>query len=247
MASKRAIQFCGVGLLLALGAPAGWLGVRVLLGAMQGGALAEFATHQALYLYLLLGSAAAFGGFGARMGHLLDRLEEADARHARESITDGLTGLYNPRYFQRRFSEEVSRASRSARPLALVLIDLDHFKRLNDTYGHQAGDHALIAVGKLIHDACRASDVGCRTGGEEFAILCPETTVPTALALAERLREDLEALALSFRGQPLPLTASFGVGEWAADEPAESLFERVDAALYQAKASGRNRVEAVTG
>lgn len=231
---------------LALGAPLGWLLLRAGAHRLTGGSIeGELAANLGVYLYMLLGCLGAFIGFGARLGRLAERLAEADALHARESITDGLTTLYNSRYFHRRFREEVALARRTGRPLGLVLADLDYFKQLNDRLGHAAGDLALVRVGQTLRDGCRASDVACRIGGEEFAVVCPETSVETAVALAERLRVAVESMGLRVGGAPVSLTASFGVGQWSEGMTEHALFEEVDAALYVAKTGGRNRVRTV--
>ena len=243
MLESRTFRFACLGAGLAVGAPLGWLALRAAGGALAGGTVdGELSANAGLYLYMLVGCLLAFVGFGAWVGHLADRLAEADARHLRESITDALTGLYNPREFHRRFTEELSRASRTGGPLGLVLLDLDHFKKLNDALGHAAGDEALRGVGAILRAGARSTDVACRIGGEEFGILCPDTSAETAFALAERLRRAIEGMGLLIAGEPVPVTASFGVGQWGA-QPEAAFFAQVDAALYRSKESGRNQVQ----
>jgi diguanylate cyclase (GGDEF)-like protein len=239
----RTFRFACLGAGLAVGAPLGWLALRALGGALAGGTVdGELGANQGLYLYMLLGCLLAFIGFGAWVGLLADRLAEADARHLRESITDALTGLYNPREFHRRFTEELERSSRSGRPMGFLMLDLDHFKRLNDTLGHATGDEVLRRVGAVLREGSRATDVPCRIGGEEFGVLCPDTTEETASSLADRLRAAIEGMGLVIAGAPVRITASFGVGQWRG-QPEAAFFAEVDAALYQSKESGRNQVQ----
>ena len=237
----RARRFAVVGGLLGVGAPAGWWLLRAALGRLaRGGPIAELRENALLYGYLLGGSTAAFAIFGARLGKLADALAAADAVHAREAITDPLTSLPNPRYFWRRLAEEIARAERNGGPLALVMLDLDEFKRFNDRFGHIAGDRALVAVGEVLRTNCRQSDVPCRVGGEEFAVICPGDAA-AAESLAERIRGALAARTVQLDGAAARITGSFGVAQWRG-LPAERLFVEADAALYEAKRRGRNRV-----
>jgi diguanylate cyclase (GGDEF)-like protein len=154
---------------------------------------------------------------------------------------DGLTGLYVRRYFDLRVSEEIERARRFSTSFALVMLDLDDFKRLNDTHGHIVGDRALREVAQLAARQLRGVDLAARYGGEELAFLLPRTSLADAHAVAERIRASIAAY--DFAG--LSITASLGVAGWTesgAIDP-ERLVERADAALYRAKAAGKNRVE----
>jgi len=153
---------------------------------------------------------------------------------------DALTGLWNRRHFDNRLQAEQSLAKRSSRPLAIIMIDLDHFKSINDRFGHPMGDEVLRRVGLYLVEALRQEDVVCRYGGEEFSVIAPNGA-NAAAELAERLRQGIEALHITCNGQPLKVTASFGVA-WS-EEPDESLLSQADAALYRAKQGGRNRVE----
>lgn len=169
----------------------------------------------------------------ARLHGEVERLAEADA----------LTGLANRRRLNADLDAEVARASRYGRPLAFVMLDLDHFKRLNDTFGHQHGDVVLQEVAALISGSLRSTDTAYRYGGEELAVLVRESDAESAGQLAERLRGEIEA-RFSAPGEPARVTASFGVAETtAAIADAESLVRAADAALYRAKRAGRNRVE----
>jgi len=164
----------------------------------------------------------------------------------RQSIVDSLTGLYNRRFLDESLKREFARAERKRLPLAVVLIDVDHFKRWNDKYGHEAGDHVLRLVGGALQQGVRSSDIACRYGGEEFALVLPEAGLETAQARAESLRRVLAEIEVHYGGQMLErVTASFGVAVLPlhGSTPAELLFA-ADAALYLAKQYGRNQVVA---
>ena len=160
---------------------------------------------------------------------------------------DGLTGLFNRRYFDRRLKEESAHAKRHRRAFAIVMLDLDHFKLVNDTYGHEDGDRVLRHIAEVAQAQLREDDVPCRYGGEEFVLLLRGTTGMAARAVANRLRANLAAkpIALGPKGEPRHITFSAGVA--AADERnaynADNIVSRADAALYRAKKAGRNRVE----
>jgi diguanylate cyclase (GGDEF)-like protein len=162
----------------------------------------------------------------------------------RQSTVDELTGLYNRRYFDETLRRELFRAERMRASLAVVMIDLDHFKSMNDTYGHEAGDLVLRTVGRCLREGVRRSDIACRYGGEELVLVLPECDAAAARACAETLRTTVAALALDHGGAALPqVTASFGVALWPAHaEDAHALVQAADRALYAAKHEGRNRV-----
>jgi len=156
------------------------------------------------------------------------------------AIRDKLTGLYNRRKLDESFAVEVSRAERYERPLSVIMLDIDHFKNINDTHGHPVGDAVLVETAERLLAALRTSDIPGRWGGEEFLIICPETNLDTAAQLAERLRHDYEACDFPVAGG---LTASFGVAAHCKDRRAEDILLLADEALYRAKNTGRNRVE----
>ncbi|MBX3172866.1 MAG: GGDEF domain-containing protein [Gemmatimonadaceae bacterium] len=158
--------------------------------------------------------------------------------------TDQLTGLPNRRAFDESFGRIVAETDRYGGAMALVLADIDHFKRVNDTYGHEAGDQVLKAVGAVLTGARRGTDVVVRLGGEELALLLPQTEAQGAAEVAERLREAIEALRVRTSAGEIRVTSSFGVALYEARSgSATTLFERADKALYAAKHGGRNRVE----
>lgn len=169
-----------------------------------------------------------------RTKYLLDLL-------SRKAMIDGLTGLWNRSYFDMRMSQELSLTRRTRQPLACIMLDLDHFKRLNDSYGHPSGDEVLRWVGQLLTETCRGEDIVCRYGGEEFVVLCPNTMADQAADLAERIRSSLESFTWRFRDTAVRVTCSLGVAD-LRHVPPPSVVELADRALYQAKHSGRNRV-----
>lgn len=164
----------------------------------------------------------------------------------RKSITDGLTGLFNHKHFQERFDHELRRTQRSKKPLSLFLMDIDFFKKINDTYGHQAGDEVLRYVSAVLKGALREIDIPARYGGEEFAAVLVETDKASAVMTAERLREELEQALIKADGHEIRITASFGVASYPLDaDDKDQMIGRADKALYYAKQNGRNMV--VTG
>jgi len=158
---------------------------------------------------------------------------------------DGVTGVYNHRHFRTLLDQEIERARRLERPVSLVMIDIDHFKRFNDTYGHQTGDEVLRHVAQLAARALRRSDAVARYGGEEFVVLLADATIEDALPVAEKIRVEVERNPLTIGGtlRPLPVTISLGVATFPIDAVnGPGLVAVADRALYQAKSAGRNRV-----
>ncbi len=166
-----------------------------------------------------------------------------------ENITDALTGLRNRRYLDLRLAEEMSRAERYNAPLSVLLLDIDHFKSVNDTCGHAVGDRVLIEVANVVTDTVRKTDVAARYGGEEVAVIAPQTPLSTAVMLAERLRRNIESKVApavpEIASMKRAVTVSIGVARSATPpESASKLLWRADSALYAAKGGGRNRVVA---
>jgi diguanylate cyclase (GGDEF)-like protein len=156
--------------------------------------------------------------------------------------TDFLTKLINRRAMHRFLQNEIARFGRTGGTFSLVLVDIDHFKTINDQFGHDVGDEVLIALSRAFESAVREQDIVSRWGGEEFLILLPNTAQADAFEQAERLRQLLDSDALTIERYPHRVTASFGVSEFAPGESVEYLLKRADVALYQAKAQGRNQV-----
>lgn len=170
-------------------------------------------------------------------------LRESEERYRRLSITDALTGLFNSRHFYAQIESECGRALRYRHPLALLLLDADNFKLLNDRHGHLEGDQALQTLARVIQSSLRDADSAYRYGGEEFSVLLPETGLDAAAQLAERLRERFAATPLRLAtGQIIHCSVSIGVAEYRAGESMRDLIQRADAGVYHAKHLGRNRV-----
>lgn len=163
--------------------------------------------------------------------------------HRERSITDPKTGLYNHGYFLRRLEEEISRIGRGRSSSAIIMLDVDHFKNFNDTWGHLAGDDVLIGIAGVLKKAVRGEDVASRFGGEEFCILLVDCGVPKILEVAERIRLGIEAMAITAKGDVLKVTASFGCCplDLYYGSDAQGFIERADQALYRSKVGGRNR------
>jgi diguanylate cyclase (GGDEF)-like protein len=163
------------------------------------------------------------------------------------SSRDSLTGLYNRWYVIEKIDAEINRTLRHGSPMAIVMLDIDHFKQINDTYGHGVGDHVLQWVAQTLRESCRVYDIPGRYGGEEFCVVLPETPMETTPLVAERIRSRLASAALEIAGSEVNVTASFGIAgvDSAAEQPLSpaALLERADRALYTAKHLGRNRVE----
>ncbi len=192
------------------------------------------------------------GVFEAELRQLADELQAAkqETLNLRKLLTeqeargleDPLTGLGNRRAYQKRIEEELSRFDRYQTPLALVVCDLDHFKQINDTHGHLAGDRVLRVVAQLLLRLTRKSDFVGRYGGEEFVVLLPNTNEKTAYLVAEKLRSSLEKLPFESGGRKIPVTMSMGLTQAREGDTPDKLFQRADKLLYQAKKAGRNRV-----
>lgn len=222
-----------MGLLLALGAPGGLLLARSIAGGFSptpDRLIEELAGEPLTFAYMLLSTSAVFVALGFLLGRKDDRLRSL-------TMTEPLTGLFNRRYLTWSLAAALARSRRDGGSVSLLVID--RLKAINDVQGHGAGDRALIRVASAILENLRASDVAARHGGDEFAVLCPNTSASEAQALGDRIRESL--IGLSSPGDPL--TVSIGVADvgTAAAEEADALFAAADRALYEAKAMGRDR------
>lgn len=159
------------------------------------------------------------------------------------AITDGLTNLYNSRYFYSQLELEVDRFRRYNHPLSLLLLDIDHFKQYNDSFGHIEGDKVLVKLGKVIRSCLRRMDTGYRYGGEEFTIILPETTSEEARIVAERLKATLKEASFNpCLGKEVKITISIGITEYSPKEDISSFVQRADKAMYISKESGRDRI-----
>ena len=184
---------------------------------------------------------------GSSFAFLLMHKERADREAYELATTDSLTGVYNRRTFEDLAEAQLSRARRARTPVSLLMLDLDHFKRVNDTHGHQAGDHVLAGFAKLVRTCLRKEDLLARYGGEEFVVLLPGATPAAASALAERIRETTAASQIKGAGHDIRITVSVGVTSESGNKlpPLTAMLARADEALYAAKAEGRNKVVAL--
>lgn len=171
----------------------------------------------------------------------LFRLEEENRHLKNLSIRDGLTGLYNKRFFNSQLKVEISRTRRTGEPFCLIFIDLDNFKRVNDTLGHAKGDEFLVKVSRRMRAKVRPTDFACRFGGDEFVVILPATTLRDAVKIAGRWHQNIERAAAAMR---LGVSASIGVDEFEATSTldARALIRKVDERLYQAKRAGKGRI-----
>jgi diguanylate cyclase (GGDEF)-like protein len=236
----RSVSYACAGGMFATGAPIGLVAVRCLQERRPPTlrcVLRELSSDAGGYAYVAASTALAFALFGYFLGRQADRL-------TRLSETDPLTGLYNARGLLARVEAELARCRRYHHPVALLLVDLDDLKQINDRFGHDAGDAALVRLADVIRSQLRETDVAARWGGDEFAILAPDTSEASALALAERIR-----VRVPGQGTQWPATVSVGVAaaehEGIIVDPA-MLMHLADTAMYQAKRSGRNRVATAT-
>lgn len=235
----RRVLYAACGALLSVGAPLGLLLIR--LGLYRSGSPvrigAQLATDVLTYAYISLSTATVFTLFGYALGRQADRL-------AQLAVTDGLTGLHNARALQEQLRREVTRSARYRQPLSLLLIDLDGLKSINDRLGHDAGNRALRHVAVVIQSQLRLSDFGARWGGDEFALVAPNTEALEAAALAERVRS-LVSNDPAGRFDP-PITISTGIATFDPDQdiPPDPvvIMQAADSALYKAKQMGRNRL-----
>jgi diguanylate cyclase (GGDEF)-like protein len=234
----RRFSYPLAGLFLALGLTAGLL-------TLQGGLaheaptlswiMEELESTPLVYGYLLLSTLIMMVVLGWILGRKEDLLEQM-------TVTDPLTGLANRRRLRSQFDEELNRAARYGTPLALLLVDLDRLKDINDKAGHAAGDRALQAIAEGLRRSCRTTDLAARYGGDEFVVLAVNTTATEALALAHRIRSNVRRLGASEKvGGRLSVSVGAADLERAATPTFEALHAAADEALYQAKASGRDR------
>jgi diguanylate cyclase (GGDEF)-like protein len=184
---------------------------------------------------------------GAEHCSVLEELGELRRRVSELSElirTDTLTGLFNFRFFLQALEQEMERTRRTGQPTGLIMLDLDHFKLINDSWGHEVGNRALVHVAKIMFQSLRKLDSPCRYGGEEFAIVLADTDLADSIRVAERLRKRIESSPLEVEGSEISLRASFGLDVFvgAGNVTADEMVKQVDSFLYQAKKEGRNRV-----
>lgn len=171
-------------------------------------------------------------------------IQSLNRRLEASSRLDGLTGLNNRTFWQEQFELEFKRTQRNQAPVSLIMLDIDHFKKINDTYGHQAGDAVIKSLATIIKNACRETDCCGRYGGEEFTVLLPDTRADCAQLVAERIRNTAEQSLLEFADKHIRFTVSLGIAQYANCYQTPQLWlEQADRALYQAKKHGRNQLQ----
>jgi len=220
------------GLLLALGAPLGWIITQWLAGRDPFDP-----THidGLVYGYMIVATSIVFSALGYVIGKREQMITDL-------ALTDELTALYNKRYFKNRLEQEFKRHQRTASPFSVIIIDLDFFKRINDQYGHPAGDEVLKNVSSTIMANCRTNEIAARVGGEEISIIACDCDLEAASLLAERIRIAIEHSTSNWQSKKIKITASFGVATASASSNnAWEIYQTADRALYQAKQTGRNK------
>ncbi|SHJ20359.1 GGDEF domain-containing protein [Halodesulfovibrio aestuarii] len=220
--------------LLGICAPLGWLGITHVLQLKVVDPLYEVA----LYSYITVGSTFVMVGFALC-------ISKSEEHFARMSLLDPLTSLYNSRYLLTRADQEFAHLERTGQNMALLMADIDHFKYVNDKYGHSVGDIVLQQIAHIMQTTARKTDIVARVGGEEFALLLPGSTTDGAMRLAERIRDRIEHTPIVLPdGRTLNVKISLGVSSTEEFSPQifNELYESADNALYRAKRDGRNRV-----
>jgi diguanylate cyclase (GGDEF)-like protein len=242
MAGGHAASYAAHSLTVSLGVLALAVPITVVF-AFQGDAFHRaMAFASAMYLAAVFRSIRTLGYFFARSHRLAHDVQVERDRAERLARTDFLTGLNNRRAFYEMSEACLRQAKRYEREASIIMLDIDHFKAINDQFGHATGDAVIRSVAQAIRDNVRAADVAGRLGGEEFAILLPETVAKDALSSAERLRAAVGSLRVQHSGYSVGFTASFGVAGMRPGDQLDELIARADSALYRAKNGGRNRV-----
>jgi diguanylate cyclase (GGDEF)-like protein len=231
----------------ARGMPLGTASTRVFAIEPMAAIDARTAPYRRRLLLLAAITLALVAGLAVRLARPLLRLFGEASKLSRQARTDSLTGLVNRRDFDDRLGRELEKAGSFGYDLTLVLCDIDHFKQINDRYGHLAGDDVLRAVGRVFQESVRDRDIAARYGGEEFVLVLPATPLLGGRRLSERIRRSLEQLHVETAdGERISVTASFGAASFPAHGSPERLLAAADEALYDAKRSGRNRVVTAT-
>jgi diguanylate cyclase (GGDEF)-like protein len=222
IASRRSMKAC---ILL--------MGIMIITLIVSGSSYLYLITtmiSQCILILLLFGST------------LIIFLGETSAQFKKESITDYLTGLYNRRLLNERLKEIINSSQRNLTPISLIMVDIDHFKVINDNYGHDAGDLILKSISHVLIDSVRASDIAARVGGEEFCLILPNTDIDGAMLLSKRMCKKIEDIETEYKHEKLKVTASFGVSEVDINKSVDEALKNTDIALYESKLNGRNRV-----
>ncbi len=243
--SLRAVYLM-IGLLLGIGAPIGGFLTRlILMPQVRAAPWADLQTNRFFYVYQLVGSSIVFAVAGWLAGARAERLRDAQTFYHALAEHDPLTGLYNARAFRDRYTRSLERAIRNEGPLSLLLIDVDHLKRVNDRYGHTTGNKALMHIAMSLREAKRAEDSAARWGGDEFAILLDGADAASARRVAENILKRVGEKPVPFTRGRLFVSVTIGACTASPVDADADLFAAADRALYGAKRAGRNQVAAV--
>lgn len=239
------VRYALVGWVLSFGAPLGSLSFHYFFGN-AGSLMTEFLDRLTYYLYMTMSTMTVFTVFGFVLGHHADVIRRQKDAFRELSVRDSLTGAYNRRYYWEVMEREFTRAERYNLELSLLLLDIDHFKIINDRFGHACGDDVLRNVASLVQSRVREADLFARVGGEEFVLLLPETNLDDSVGIAEALRTATEVSTTKCGTHEIRITISLGVCSFQTSHPASpsELFDHADSAMYRAKRAGRNCVAA---
>ena len=230
-----------IGLLLGIGAPIGAFVTRfVIVPAVRNAPVDDLRANRFFYLYELIGSSTIFAIAGYIAGDRAERLKRAEAFYQTLSEHDPLTGLFNDRAFRNRYARAIDRAARTSQPLSLLLIDVDHLKKINDQHGHPAGNEALVHIANALRVAKRADDAAARWGGDEFAILLEGGDSSAAHRVANNVLARVRAAAIFLDSGQVPLSVTIGACTAMRVKENVDLFAAADRALYDGKHGGRD-------
>ena len=236
-----------IGLVLGVGAPVGSFLLRLLLIAgIRDQPLADLRANAFFYLYELIATSLVFAIAGLIAGRRADRLRQGEAFYHELAEHDALTGLHNDRAFKDRYRRALQRAVATRQPLAVILVDVDQLKAINDAFGHPAGNKALVQVADALRRSKRAADTAARWGGDEFAILLEGADPAAAMRVAEGVLAHLGSTPLRLERTTAMVTVTIGVCTAAHPAPTSDLFAAADRALLTGKAHGRNTIEVVS-
>ncbi len=247
---RKSFIFALIGFVIGLGAPLGaflilWSGAHYA-SSFQDFWVFQWNQYHFFYEYMLLGTSLVFAIFGYVLGRYADKISSENSSLLIESQTDSLTNLGNHRYLHEAFRHQYQNRKSDLEPISCLMMDLDFFKKVNDTYGHPFGDEVLKAFAALIKKIVRPNDIAARYGGEEFICILPSCAKEEAAAVAERLRGGMENTVTYFGKTPVKITVSVGVAtDYGVMTDYQDLIKSADKALYQAKGSGRNKVVSI--
>lgn len=247
MRSRPQLTYTLIGILLGAGAPVGSFLLRYLVfSTVRERPFDDVRTNIFFYLYELLATSLVFATAGFVAGQRTDRLRRGEEFYHELSEHDALTGLHNNRAFLDRYRRAVDHAVSTRQPLAIILVDVDKLKAINDTFGHPAGSQAIVLVADALRHSKRAADVAARWGGDEFAILLEGGDPAAAMRVAEGVVAHLRSTPLRLERTTIPVSVTIGICTSAQPSPSSDLFEAADRALFIGKERGRNTIEVVS-